>query len=111
MYLSIYVSLYHRMQLPNHQSYSVDISTPIELPRLIPIQYPLKRVSPCGHPGMKEIYDTLKDSQEYMSGLDEKLVVNRVPSRVKRHYAKDPWAQILAQIWCVSFFLDGGGGI
>lgn len=27
-----------------------------------------------------------------MSGLDEKLVVNRVPSHIKRKYAKDPWA-------------------
>ena len=32
----------------------------------------------------------MKDSQEYMSGLDEKLVVNRVPSHIKRKYAKDP---------------------
>ena len=38
---------------------------------------------------MKEVYDTMKDSQEYTDGLDEKLLVNRIPSRIKRKYAKE----------------------
>ncbi len=38
---------------------------------------------------MKEIYDTLKPSEEYTAGLDEKLPANRVPSRIKRKYARE----------------------
>jgi len=38
---------------------------------------------------MKEIYDAMKPSEEYTAGLDEKLPVNRVPSRIKRKYARE----------------------
>ena len=38
---------------------------------------------------MKEVYDSLKPSEVYTAGLDEKLVVNRVASHIKRKYARD----------------------
>lgn len=38
---------------------------------------------------MKEIYDNLRPSEEYTQGLDEKLVLNRVPSHLKKKYAKN----------------------
>lgn len=38
---------------------------------------------------MKEIYDMLKPSEEYDATLDEKFPLNRVPSHLKRKYAKD----------------------
>jgi len=38
---------------------------------------------------MKDIYDQLKPSAEYTAKLDEKLPLNRVPSHLKRKFAKD----------------------
>lgn len=38
---------------------------------------------------LKEIYDQMKPSQEYEAALDEKLPVNRVPSHLKRKYARN----------------------
>lgn len=38
---------------------------------------------------MKEVYDNLKPSAEYTAVLDEKLPINRVPSHLKRRYARD----------------------
>jgi len=38
---------------------------------------------------LKEIYDQLKPSVEYNRDLDENLPLNRVPSHLKRKYAKD----------------------
>lgn len=38
---------------------------------------------------MKEIYDYLKPSDEYTRGLDEKMPVNRVASKIKRKYAPE----------------------
>ncbi|CAE8644249.1 unnamed protein product [Polarella glacialis] len=38
---------------------------------------------------LKEIYDQLKPSDVYTSALDEKLPVNRVPSHLKRKFARD----------------------
>lgn len=38
---------------------------------------------------MKEVYDSLRPSAEYTEKLDRKLVVNRVPSHLKRKFAKD----------------------
>lgn len=38
---------------------------------------------------MKEIYDNMRPSEYYTEKLDEKLVLNRVPSHLKRKYARD----------------------
>jgi len=38
---------------------------------------------------MKEVYDSMKSSDTYTRELDKKLVVNRVPSHLKRKYAAD----------------------
>jgi len=38
---------------------------------------------------LKEVYDSLKPSAEYTAGLDAKLPINRVPSHLKRRYARD----------------------
>lgn len=38
---------------------------------------------------MKEIYDNMRPSEYYNRRLDEKLVVNRVPSHLKRKYARN----------------------
>merc|ERR1711920_489164 len=38
---------------------------------------------------MKEVYDRLKPSAEWNEALDEKLPLNRVPSHLKRKFAKD----------------------
>lgn len=37
---------------------------------------------------LKEIYDQMNSSAAYSAGLDEKLPVNRVPSHLKRKYAR-----------------------
>lgn len=38
---------------------------------------------------LKGVYDNLKSSAEYSSAFDEKLPMNRVPSHLKRKYARD----------------------
>jgi len=38
---------------------------------------------------LKEVYDQLKPSAEYNRDLDEKLPLNRVPSHLKRKFARD----------------------
>lgn len=38
---------------------------------------------------MKEVYDNMRSSEHYTEKLDEKLVLNRVPSHLKRRYARD----------------------
>jgi len=38
---------------------------------------------------MKEIYDQMRSSDEYTAALDEKLPLNRVPSHLKKKYARD----------------------
>jgi len=49
---------------------------------------------------MKEIYDAMKPSEEYTAGLDEKLPVNRVPSRIKRKYAREAqYVKTFPKMW------------
>jgi len=38
---------------------------------------------------MKEIYDLMKPSDEYTSNLDEKMPINRVPSHLKKKFARN----------------------